>query len=169
MIRYAAFHDAVAKGKAKLNAASLTAVDILYGMNHNEFARLPSENYKIADNFWNALTSPEKLPNILVMADTSGSMTTMSGKTKAKYTPYDISVALAMYFAERLPKDSPFYNHFITFSSRPQLVDLGERGKTLREKYATVQKYTFHESTEVDKAMALVLRTAINNNLGQFF
>lgn len=60
-----------------------------------------------------------KVCNILTVADTSGSMTTCY---KGGVAPIDVAISLAMYTAERVT--GPFKDHFISFSSRPQLIEV---------------------------------------------
>lgn len=62
--------------------------------------------------------------NVLVMADTSGSMFAYNA------IPYATSIGLALYTAER--NTGIFKNHFLTFSSQPYLCEV--KGKTIREK-----------------------------------
>ena len=70
---------------------------------------------------WDNLGSIADTSNTIVVADTSGSMTdTCSGKT----TCLDVSLALAIFTAERLT--GPFHNKFITFSSEPKFITIPE-------------------------------------------
>ena len=65
----------------------------------------------------------------LVVRDGSGSMQTEVGNTSA--TALNVSTALAIYFAEHLK--GQFYNKFITFSSRPEMIDMSN-ATSLRDK-----------------------------------
>lgn len=84
-------------GSAKVNVGTL--------LPHQIVAKYkPSEKDETLEAMWSALPKVEN--NCLVVADTSGSM---SG------TPLQVSIALALYFAERNP-----YKGFITFSHEPK-------------------------------------------------
>lgn len=156
---YANFHDKVEKGEAKINAGTLNAVDILHSM------RMRSLDQKVANNFWNNLPLPKVPSKVLVMGDTSGSMQ-WGSVPNSKYKPYDIMAALSIYFADKLPKDSPFYGQFLLFSRNPYLIDLTP-GRNLAEKFKIVEKHSIAENTDIDKAFKLILDTAKRNHLTQ--
>lgn len=56
---------------------------------------------------------------IMCVVDTSGSMTS---KDAQKVAPIDVAISLGMYCGERIGE--PFKNYFISFSSRPQLIEI---------------------------------------------
>lgn len=153
------FHEKLERGEVKVNMGTMNAVEILHSM------RLGNLDKKMANNYWNNLPLPKVPSKVLVMGDTSGSMQG-SSVANSKYKPYDIMAGLAIYFADKLPKDSPFYGHFITFSSRPQLVDL-TTGKNLWEKYQILERNSIVSNTDIDKAFQMVLNTAKQHRLTQ--
>ena len=57
--------------------------------------------------------------SLIGVIDTSGSMTSASGNN---VKPIDVAISIGMYVAERL--SGPFKNHFITFASHPQLIEI---------------------------------------------
>lgn len=155
--KFTEYMEKVKAGTAKINAATLYPYNILedcqlvedwssdsfYCRNWNE----------VAEAQWKALPNyVQGENNILVMADTSGSM---SGR------PLNTSIGLAMYFAER--NKGEFKDTFLTFSSQPTLVKL--KGETLDEKVRCIKDIC--ENTNIEAAFDLVLNTAINNNLSQ--
>ena len=85
------------------------------------------------------------------MADVSGSM---YGR------PMATSIGLAMYFAER--NQGPFANRFMTFSARPELVEI--KGDSLTERIRYIQNADWAMNTDLEAAFLLVLRTAIKYN-----
>ena len=93
--------------------------------------------------------------NVLVMADTSGSMTWYGG------IPYATSLGMALYTAER--NTGIFKNHFITFSDNPYLCEV--KGKTITQKVSNIPCYV--ANTRIDKAFKLILDTAKENKLKQ--
>jgi hypothetical protein len=90
--------------------------------------------------------------NVLVMADTSGSM---SGR------PMCTALGLAVYFAER--NKGAFQNTFMTFSEKPNFVTI--KGDTLSEKIRNVESIV--ANTNIEKAFDMVLNVAVKNNILQ--
>lgn len=112
---------------------------------------------------WKAL--PNTVPSgaeTIVVADGSGSMTwaNMAGGVCA----WDIAHALAIYFAERL--EGVYHNKYITFSTRPQLVDLSG-AMTLRGKLDIARHHDECLTTNIKAVFDLILDTATQNKLEQ--
>ena len=101
--------------------------------------------------------------NIMVVADSSGSMT-------CKVDPHSntsamiVANALAIYFSERC--SGQFKDQYITFSSRPQWVDLSNC-TSLHDKLAKAYGYNIVEDTNIEKTFNLILKTAVDNNMSQ--
>lgn len=147
---FSAYIDKVSKGEEKINASTLFPYDILEKMAGGHF-NLRVNYDKVLEEQWKALPNYiEGENNVLIMADTSGSM---SGR------PMATSVGLAMYFAER--NHGVFKDVFMTFSSRPSFVQL--KGSTVYERIRCIPSIV--ENTNLQAAFELILRTAINNNL----
>lgn len=145
-----AYIEKVSNGEEKINASTLFPYDILEKMAGGHFSL--RVNYdKVLEEQWKALPNyVEGENNVLIMADTSGSM---SGR------PMATSVGLAMYFAER--NHGVFKDVFMTFSSRPSFVQL--KGNSVYERIKCVLSIV--ENTNLQAAFELILKTAINNNL----
>jgi len=94
--------------------------------------------------------------NLLVVADTSGSMTSYGA------IPYCTSVGLAIYIAER--NQGYFKNHFITFSDEPTVQEI--KGKTITEKVKNMREINVL-NTDIDKVFDLILKTSLENKLSQ--
>lgn len=94
--------------------------------------------------------------NLLVVADTSGSMTQYNA------IPYCTSIGLALYIAER--NKGFFKNHFITFSEVPTLQEV--IGDNLIEKIKNMREINAR-NTDIDKVFDLILKTSIKNKLRQ--
>ena len=99
-------------------------------------------------------------PRILVVADGSGSMTWGPGNVR----PIDVANALAIYFAERLPE--PYHDRYITFSSRPQYVELSG-ANTLRDRINIAEEHDECANTNIKATFDLILDTAVKNHLKQ--
>lgn len=88
----------------------------------------------------------------IAVVDTSGSMWGQ---------PLEAAVALGAYVAER--GKGPFQNHFITFSSRPELVEF--TGRDIYDKFQRAVSANWGGSTDIEATMNLILNTAIRNNV----
>lgn len=153
--RFNAYIESVSKGEAKINSSTLFPYDILEKMGLSTWHcinYLTVNHYdKVLEEQWKALPNYiEGENNVLVMADTSGSM---QGR------PMATSVGLAIYFAER--NHGVFKDVFMTFSSKPSFVQL--KGNTLYEKIKCIPSII--ENTNLEAAFKLILDTAIRNNL----
>jgi len=156
--RYEEYLNRVEKGEAVIKSATLYPYDIFEAMGFN-FSGYGGGNFgfdspdKTLELQWKAL--PDYVgegSNILVMADTSGSM---QGR------PICTSVGLAVYFAER--NTGMWKDTFLTFSSFPSLVIL--KGNTLAEKVKCVLSIV--ENTDLAKAFDLVLSSAVSAGISK--
>lgn len=150
--KYSEYKNQVKAGVAKINTEGLFSYEIvkniLWGNQVDE--ELYDLMWKKQKDVLNGCNT-----NVLVMADTSGSMTCYGG------IPYATSVGLALYIAER--NKGIFKNHFITFSDKPYLCEI--KGKTIKEKVNNVPSIV--ANTDIDKAFELILNTAKENRLKQ--
>lgn len=151
--KFKQYKDSVAKGKNKINTTGMFSYEIIkkiiFGQDcDTQLYYLMWKNQKeIIDS---------KSKNLLVVADTSGSMTSYGA------IPYCTSVGLALYIAER--NEGFFKNHFITFSEKPTLQEV--KGNSLLEKVHNMQQINAW-NTDIDKVFELILKTAQENNLKQ--
>lgn len=152
---YSEYLDKASNGEKKINTKGLFAYEIIskiYGKHVN----------KNEENLYQAMWEQQKDVlngydgNILVMADTSGSMT-WSGSGNAQ--PIYSSIGLALYIAER--NKGAFKDYYMTFSSRPLLQKV--TGKTIVDKVHNVKSIV--QDTDIDKAFELLLETAKVNNI----
>ncbi len=142
----------VSDGKAKINASTLYPHDIV---NHyfNKWQNVDN-NLELA---WKEMAKGIKCEKpVIVVRDGSGSMTGSIGNTNV--TPLSVATALAILFSEKLP--SVFKDKFITFSSRPELVDLSGC-KTLLEKVTKCTHYDDCTNTNIEETMNLIFKTAV--------
>lgn len=148
--RFVEYLESVKKGVKEIKATTLYPYDLIgkYRKTWN-FDEVVEAQWKALPNYI------EGEHNILIMADTSGSMTWDGGR------PIDTSVGLALYFAER--NSGPYHNKFMTFSSSPQFVDV--KGKTLFEQYKNAVNAEWGGSTNIMAAMRMILKVAVANKL----
>ena len=162
--RRRAYLGALEKGEVKINASVLFPHDIVHKYTAGSwYSRL--NNYDAAlEGMWKAL--PDTVNgngNTLVVADGSGSMTiNVGGKTSV--TALDVANALAIYFAERASGE--FKDKYITFSNRPQLVDLSN-AKNLHDKLGIALRHNEVADTNIEATFDLILNTAVNNHMAQ--
>ena len=163
--RRKAFITELAEGKTKINSSTCFPHDIVYQYEKNSMSNNETVKFdQIYESMWQSLPNTVKdANNILVVRDGSGSMTCpINNDTEA--TVLDVATALSIYFAER--QDGPFKNKFITFSSRPKIVDMSKLN-SLNKKLNLCNTYDDCSNTNIEKTMMLVLDTAIKNNLKQ--
>lgn len=158
--RYTKFLEAVEKGEKKINTSTVVPYDILHNVrkytNVRQYVQGDMRQLELTwKNLPNYLSNTEK--NVLVMCDTSGSMTIDGGR------PMEVAVSLSMYFAER--NHGPYHNKFITFSHVPSYVDI--EGDNLYSKYKNIMKADWGNDTNIEAAFDLILNTAIKYDLGQ--
>lgn len=153
------------KGEVKINSSTAYPYEIFYK------ARTKSVDNATLEGMWNAL--PNMIPDgssTIVVADGSGSMyTSISGTTNAQ--AIDVSMGLALYFAEKLSGE--FHNKFITFSTNPRIVNIDTistlgRGKLPFDyKAARMMSYNEVSDTNIEAVFALILQTAVQFNMLQ--
>lgn len=158
------FLSKLEKGEVKINAGTLFPHDIVHKYMESYGWSCGVREYDATlEGLWKALPDTVKgCGNTIVVADGSGSMTTTVGGTNV--TALDVANALAIYFAER--SSGQFKDNYITFSRRPQLVDLS-KGKNLREKIQIALRHDEVADTNVEAVFDLILTTAITNGMSQ--
>ena len=160
--RRRAYLAALEKGEAKINSSVLYPHDVVhkYYNSGSWYCRVKSYDAAL-EAMWKNLPQIDGLENTLVVADGSGSMTCRVGNTNIN--AIEVANALAIYFAEH--NTGEFYNKYITFSMRPQFVDLGNG--SLRDKLNVAFKHDECSNTNIEAVFDLILSTAVNNKMRQ--
>ena len=156
-----------AEGKAKINSKRLYPFEIIKNILDNSlhFLYIRNENRIsmtkafLADAQWKNMEDviEGKELNWLVMADVSGSMEDYDN------IPIATSIATAIYCAEKT--QGVFHNKFMTFSKKPEIVDI--KGDTICEKVENAYRANWGFNTDLEKAFDLILEVAVNNKLKQ--
>lgn len=150
---------ALSRGEAKIHSAVAFPHDIYHQVStYNDTCNAALEG------MWNALPNlvdPES--KTIVVRDGSGSMC-CSISEYSNVSALDVASALSIYFAERLTGD--LKNKFITFSSRPEIVDM-THCLTLADKKRFLNQFNDCSNTNIQKVFDLLLLTAINNRMSQ--
>ena len=94
--------------------------------------------------------------SMMCVVDTSGSMT---GSNAA--APINVAISLGMYCAERV--GGPFKNHYISFSSMPQLIKV--EGIDFVDKARRIYETNLCENTNLEAVFDLLLDTARNRRV----
>ena len=145
----------------KVNATTLYPYEVVekaIGLMHpgwwsNSKVALDNTDRLMINKYWDNLTDYFKGAKLdaLCMIDTSGSM---SG------TPINVATALGLYCAER--NQGPWHNHYISFSSHPQLIETA--GVDFCDKVDRIVRTNLCENTNIEAAFDMVLNTAIRTH-----
>lgn len=153
------------KGASKVNSKTLYPHEIVrdissYGINDNQKSLLEAMWEQLPDYFDGSTRS------VLPIIDVSGSMDTPVGGYGSgnSATCMDVAIGLGMYCAERTR--GPFQNKFVTFHSRPTLVNIPQH-YNLWGRVDTVKRAPWGGSTNFQATFDLILNTAIRNKLSQ--
>jgi len=147
------------KGETKINSQVLFPHDIV-----NKYGNNPNCIDDTLEELWKALPDYVKgNGNTICVSDGSGSMCS-SASPKSSVTCLQVAQALSIYFAER--SSGRYKNKFITFSSRPQLIDLSF-ANNLKEKLNIINRYTECSNTNIEAVFDLILNFAKSNHLPQ--
>ncbi len=153
--RYGEFMSKVSRGEAQLHTGTLTPYEIIKPFFRNQVS---DQEAAAIDATWNAQEDFTGDENALVVIDGSGSM-----YGYGEPMPATVALSLGIYFAER--NVGSFRNHFITFSEKPQLVEI--KGETILEKVRYCHNYNEVANTNIQKVFELILWAAVKNKVPQ--
>ena len=147
---FGSYLESIKKGEKKINTSGLFAHEVIREINKHG-----SKDKELLDAMWNNQKDLLKgiNKNVLVVADTSGSMLWYENGL-----PLDASIGLAIYTAER--NTGLFQNMFITFSSNPTLQEV--KGDTIYEKVKNIHQ--INSNTDIDKVFEMLLNTMKRHN-----
>lgn len=160
--RYNSFLEAVAGGVKQLHADALVPYELVrsalnvdgWGFN----SRLKAGEKAALDASWESLPNFCDGRNALAVVDTSGSMYCHDNAL-----PAVVALSLGLYLGEH--NTGIFHNHFIEFSSRPQLVEV--KGNTFSERLEYICSFNEVGGTNVEAVFELILNAAVRNNATQ--
>lgn len=147
------YKEFLANKNTKVNAGVLNPIDIVQRI-LSCWGGFETEEIDMLQKYWDNLKDyyNGREETGICVVDVSGSM---SG------TPMYAAVGMGAYIAER--GKGPFKDHFITFSSNPELVEF--EGNNIVEKFQNAKNANWGGSTDIEKTMDLILSTAIENNV----
>ena len=166
--RRQAYLTSLQKGddSVKINANSMFLYDIVqaYIDNNSCWRNILRPYDETLEQLWNAQESPKDYDDILVIRDGSGSMgQQLSGNSSV--TALSVADSIALYCAQH-NKNESFKNRFITFSNRPQMVDIS-MCETLRDKLRRLHRFDDYSNTDIEATFDLILDTAVKHHLRQ--
>lgn len=160
--RRQAYLESLVKGETKINAGVLFPHDVVH--KYSRYSGRSVTPYDEAlEQMWKSLKNMGGIHNTIVVADGSGSMMTSVDSTSS-VTALEVANALAIYCGERCSGE--FKDKYITFSSRPQLVNFAN-ANSLHDKLEIALRYSEVANTNIEAVFRLILTTAINNNMSQ--
>ena len=166
--RRQAYLTSLQKGddSVKINANSMFLYDIVqaYIDNNSCWRNILRPYDETLERLWHAQEAPKDYDDILVIRDGSGSMgQQLSGNSSI--TALSVADSIALYCAQH-NKNESFKNRFITFSNRPQMVDIS-MCETLRDKLRRLHRFDDYSNTDIEATFDLILDTAVKNHLRQ--
>lgn len=150
-------YENFAKDKTtKVNAAALYPHEVVEKALRVRSRSLNDTDRLMVNKYWENLPNWVKDANFngICVCDTSGSMWG---------TPINVAISLSLYCAERA--GGPFANHYISFASRPQLIETN--GVDFVDKVERIYRTNLVDNTNIEAVFDLLLNTAIRNNCSQ--
>lgn len=154
---FQAYKNAVVRGEAKVNAATLYPYDITQkffngsnsywsnDFNNSHLDDIDEEQWKALPNYVN------EDYDVLVLADVSGSMYCN------RYRPLATSVGLATYFAQR--NKGAYHDLYLTFTDNPHFIEINDNW-TLEHTLRYVASEGMGYNTNLDKAFEAIYEVA---------
>lgn len=165
--RRSKYLDDLKNGNTKINANSMFLYDIVHKyMSSNEFnfvyRGIKVKEDTTLEELWKAQNKVEGFTDTLVVRDGSSSMTVPVGNSHV--TALDVCSAITIYASEN--NTGEYKDKFITFSSKPQYVDLSNK-HSLAEKLTELYAHNDCSNTDIESVFNMVLDTAIKHNCKQ--
>ncbi len=166
------YEDFMKDEKTTVNAKVLYPYEVVsqaYNLtsNHNRWWNSPESvddvdpvQRNAINKYWDNLTDYFNGCSLdaLCMIDTSGSM--WGSEASA---PINVAISIGLYAAERAR--GPFAGHYISFSSRPQLIET--KGVDFVDKVYRIYKTNLCENTNIEAAFDMLLDTARRTHCSQ--
>lgn len=156
---YASF---MADNNTKVNAGALYPYEVVNDALRASRCDIDDTARQAANKYWDSLQENYfdiSALDALGVVDTSNSMTWYGGAA----CPMNVAISLGIYCAERAK--GPFAGHYISFSSKPQLVKV--EGVDFCDKVRRIYNTNLCDNTNIEAVFDLLLNTAIKNNCTQ--
>lgn len=158
------YNEFINNKETKVNAGTLYPYDIVNKVTNKldwrGNAKFEDTEREVLNKYWgNQKDYLDGKPyKIMCVVDTSGSMTS---KYNSSVTPIDVAISLGMYCGERIGE--PFKDHFISFSSRPQLIKI--EGIDFVDKVARIYRQNLCEDTNLNAVFDMLLKMYKNHEV----
>lgn len=149
--KYGAYIESLKNGTQKVKTTGLYPYEIIKPL----FTNRDDADITLIQSLWDNIDRSEIKKNTIVCADCSGSMCTTVNKIEA--LPLLNSISLAILMSESIK--GPFKDHFISFGSRPKLVDLSTR-RYINDKLDKVSRFNNIDSTNIMAVYELILEVS---------
>lgn len=163
-----AYKDFVQDKNTKVNAKALYPYEVVakatnycgMGRWYSDCSRNDPTERAAINKYWDNLEDYFNGASLdaLCMIDTSGSMWGTDASA-----PINVAISIGLYAAERAR--GPFHNHYISFSSRPQLIET--YGSDFVDKVKRIYSTNLCENTNIEAAFDMLLNTAIKSRCRQ--
>ena len=150
----------------KINANSMFLYDIVqaYVEKRGYWGEILKPYDETLEQLWNAQEAPKDYEDILIIRDGSASMCQhLTGNSSV--TALSVADSIVLYCSQH-NKNESFRNRFITFSSRPQMVDIS-MCQTLRDKLRRLHRFDDYSNTDIEATFDLILDTVVKKHLRQ--
>ena len=148
--------------ETKVNAATLYPYEIVKKvtdtLDYCGRTDLEETEREVLNKYWNSQKDylEGKPCKMMCVVDTSGSMDSSYG-TSVK--PIDVAISLGMYCGERIGE--PFKNCFISFSSRPQLIEIDKMGIDFCSRVKNIYQTNLCSNTDIEAVFKLLKNTIL--------
>lgn len=157
-VGYAAYIQSVKTGKVNEKTGKVEKINTEALYPYNVYT-MPRDTAQIA---WDNLKDVVGEHSFMPIIDVSGSMSTF--KATGSLDCMKVAISLGVYLAER--NKSAYKNLGITFSSNPEWIKINQNDHIL-DRFRKVENSNWQMSTDLDKAMELILDTAVKNKVPQ--
>ena len=149
--KFGKYLEDIKNGTQKVKTTGLYPYEIIKPLLTNR----DGADLTLIQSLWDGIDRSEIKKNTIVCADCSGSMHTVVNKIEA--LPLLNSISLAILMSESI--NGPFKDHFISFGSRPELIDLSTR-KRINDKVGKVSRFSDIDSTDIMAVYELILKAS---------
>ena len=148
----------------KVNAGAVYPYDVLKGRINTYGLKFDKTETDLIQKQWEALPNFVGDANILPLVDVSGSMSCPAGGhgSNSKLSCMEVAVSLGLYLADK--NRGKFKDTFLTFSGNPELLHLSGN---INQKIDQMVKSNWDMNTNLNKAFAKILDTAVKGNVPQ--
>ncbi len=164
--RRIAYLKSVYLGEEGIHAKGLMPYEIVHRIQSKSHNGYTLQDDLLSELMWQKIVAEGfqndwGLEDCIVVADGSGSMMAkVSGSTSV--SALEVCNSLAIYFAQQLK--GVFHNKAITFSARPQFIDL-EPGNSLKEKLEIMLSHCEVANTNIKAVFDMLLAMAVSNQV----